>query len=355
MVKQTILVPKITIGLDVSDRYCQLCVLDADGEVIEQARLGTSREALARRFAAMESVRVVLEVGPHSPWISRTLEGYGHEVIVANARQVALIYGNDNKGDRVDAESLARLGRLDPKLLRPITHRGEQAQHDLALLRARDAVVRSRTALVNHVRGSVKAVGGRIPKCSTESFPKKARPQIPEGLRPALAPTLEMIAELTHRIRDYDRQIEALAAQRYPVTGHLQQPNGVGALTALAYVLVLEDPTRFASSRAVGPYVGLRPKRDDSGDHAPELHITKTGDELLRRLLIQAAHYTLGPFGTDSDLRRWGLELAARGGKNAKKRATVAVARKLAVLLHHLWVTGEVYEPLRNAQRGARR
>ena len=271
--------------------------------------------------------------------------------LVANARRVRLIAQSDSKSDRADAETLARLGRLDPALLKPIRHRGVEAQLDLSLIRARDALVQARTQLVNHVRGAVKSVGGRLPKCSTESFPTKVRGEIPEALRPALGPVLELIAAITKELSRYDRQVETLAATRYPETAALRQVPGVGALTALSYVLTLEDPARFPKSRAVGSYLGLRPRQHDSGASAPQLRITKSGDAHLRRLLVGSAHYVLGPFGPDSDLRRWGMTLAARGGKNAKKRAVVAVARKLAVLLHRLWVTGATYEPLRLADR----
>lgn len=162
---------------------------------------------------------------------------------------------------------------------------------------------------------------------------------------------LDVIAVLGKEVGRYDRQVETLAATRHPETTALRQVPGVGALTALSYVLTLEDPARFPKSRAVGSYLGLRPKQRDSGESTPALRISKRGDAHLRRLLVGSAHYILGPFGPDTDLRRWGLTLAARGGTNAKKRAVVAVARKLAVLLHRLWVTGEVYEPLRLAQQ----
>jgi len=134
----------------------------------------------------------------------------------------------------------------------------------------------------------------------------------------------------------------------------LKQVKGVGTQIALTYLLTIEDPHRFAKSRDVGCFLGLRPGRRDSGESQPQMHISKEGDPYLRTMLVQGAHYILGPFGADSDLRRWGLKLAARGGKNAKKRAVVAVARKLAVLLHRLWVTGEVYEPLHNSHKEMR-
>lgn len=342
--------PKITIGLDVGDRYTRLSALDAEGEVLEESRIVTTEAAFRRRFAGTERARVVLEVGVHSAWMSRVLTDCNQEVIVGNPRKLGFIYQNEDKGDEVDAEALARVGRLDPKLLHPVRHRGAQAQVDLAVIRTRQALVRARTRLVNHVRNSVKGVGGRLPRCSTASLPRRAREHLPAELRMVHRPTLKMIAELTKQIGAFDKKIEQLCETRYPETKLLQQVSGVGPLTALCYVLVLEDPARFKKSRSVGAYVGLRPRRAQSGSVDPQLRITKAGDEQLRTLLVQAAHYILGPFGPDSDLRRWGLERARRGGKNAGKRAVVAVARKLAVLLHRLWTTAEVYEPLRNAR-----
>jgi len=341
--------PKLTIGLDLGDRSTQLCALDTRGQVVAVERLRTTPAALERHFAALPRGRIVLEVGTHSPWVSRLLERFGHEVLVANARQLRLIYGSDRKSDRVDAETLARLGRLDPALLKPIRHRGAQAQADLAQLRARDALVRTRTLLINHVRGAVKAWGARLPTSSAPAFATTAAAGVPRELRRALDPLLELIARLTQEIRGMERQLERLATERYPETARLRQPSGVGLLTALCYVLTLEDPGRFHHSRAVGPYLGLCPRRDQSGGRDAQLRITKRGDAMVRRLLVSGAQYILGPFGPDTDLRRWGLRLAARGGKNAKKRAVVAVARKLATLLHRLWVSGATYQPLRAA------
>lgn len=341
----------VTVGLDLGDTYTQLCTIDADGELIEEARLRTTPTALRRRFSAMAASRLVLEAGTHSPWVSRLLEDCGHEVYVANPRKLRLVYQNDSKSDRVDAQYLARIGRLDPTLLAPFRHRCAATQVDLALIRSRDVLVRARVQLINHVRGTVKSVGGRLVKCSTESFARQARPHIPAELGLALAPLLAMVEAMGAQIRAYDRKVEELARRRYPETALLRQVPGVGALTALTYVLTLESPERFRDPRSVGSYLGLRPRRADSGDLSPQLRITKAGDEMLRRLLVGAAHYVLGPFGPDTDLRRWGLALAARGGKRGKRLAVVAVARKLSVLLLRLWATGEAYEPLRNAAR----
>jgi transposase len=344
--------PQMTAGLDLGDKYSYLCLIDQQsGEVIEEGRLRTTPEAFRRRFASEQPLRIAIEAGTHSPWVSRLLEGCAHEVLVANARKLRLIYANKRKTDEIDAENLARLARVDPKLLYPLRHRGEGSQAHLALIRSCEALVSSRTQLVNHVRGTVKSFGARLPKCPARSFHKRASEHIPETLRSALGPILEQIGSLTERIKDYDRKLEAISKEHYPETDLLRQVEGIGPLTALTFVLTVEDPYRFEKSRSVGAYLGLVPATDRSGERDPQKRISKEGDEMLRRLLVGSAHYVLGPFGSDSDLRRHGEKIASRGGKNAKKRAVVAVARKLSVLLHRLWVSGEVYDPLYDAHR----
>ncbi len=343
--------PQMTAGLDLGDKYSYLCLIDTQsGEIMEEGRLRTSPEAFRRRFSSEQPLRIAIESGTHSPWASRVLEECGHEVLVANARKVRLIYASKRKTDEIDAENLARLARLDPKLLYPLKHRGEDSQAHMAIVRSREALVGARTQLVNHVRGAVKSFGARLPKCPARSFHKNASEHIPEALSPALGPILEQIGSLTERIRDYDRKLEAISKEHYPETELLRQVEGIGPLTALCFVLTLEDPYRFEKSRSVGAYLGLVPAIDQSGDRDPQKRISKEGDEMLRKLLVGSAHYILGPFGSDSDLRRHGEKIASRGAKNAKKRAAVAVARKLAVLLHSLWISAEVYEPLRNAR-----
>src|SRR5687767_9166479 len=348
--------PHMTAGVDLGDKYSYLCLLDQhSGEVIEEGRLRTTPEAFRRRFASERPMRIAIEAGTHSPWASRVLEECSHEVLVANARKLRLIYANKQKTDEIDAENLARLARVDPKLLYPLKHRGEEGQAHMAIIRSREALVGCRTQLVNHVRGAVKSFGGRLPKCPARSFHTKAAEHIPEALWPALGPILEQIGSLTERIRDYDRKLQTISKESYPETELLRQVEGIGPLTALTFVLTLEDPYRFEKSRSVGAYLGLVPAADQSGDRDPQKRISKEGDERLRKLLVGSAHYILGPFGSDSDLRRHGEKIASRGGKNAKKRAAVAVARKLSVLLHRLWVSGDVYDPFHNARRRARR
>jgi transposase len=345
---------EVFAGMDLGDRSSRLYVEDAQGRKVCEEELRTTPAGLRAWFEGRPRMRVVVEAGTHSPWVSRLLCGLGHEVVVANPRKLALITSNDSKSDRRDAELLCRLGRLDVRLLHPVEHRSAEAMVVRSWLRSRDVVVRMRTQLVNHARGVVKATGERLPRTSAQGFARKARGAVPEPLREVLGPVFEVLEQLNGVIRGYDEAIEKLAQERHPETALMRQVAGVGPVTSLAIAASLEDPSRFASSRAVGSYLGLRPRRAQSGGFDPELRITKAGDPFVRRLLVLSAHYILGPKGPDTDLRRFGLRLAARGGKGAKKRAVVAVARKLAVLLHRLWVTGEVYEPLRQANRAAR-
>lgn len=337
-----------TIGLDLSDKTGLYVVIDAAGEVVREAKVKLSLEGVRGVFGARQPCRIAIEAGTHSPWLSRELARLGYEVIVANARQVGLIAGNrKKKTDREDAETLARAARFDPRLLRPIQHRGEQAQADLALLRARKVLVQGRTRLVSSVRGMVKAVGGRLPTCSTDSFATRVKDHLPGLLRAALEPMLTAIAQLTHQIKAMERDLEQVARERYPETEVMRQVDGVGLITSLTYVLTLEEPGRFRRSRSVGAYLGMVERKSQSGEHDPQLRITRAGDVALRSVLVQSAQRILGPFGKDSDLRRWGLRLAGSGNKIRKHKAVIAVARKLSVLLHRLWLTGEVYEPLR--------
>lgn len=339
------------IGIDLGDKKSYYCFLDKNADIAADGDLATTVEEFKLYFKEIPRSRIALEVGTHSPWVSALLEELGHEVYVANPRKMG---GgkkkNRRKNDKLDAESLARQLKADPRLLYPIRHRGEKARNALVLLRARHSVVGARTKLICGVRGMVKSSGHRLPRCSADSFHKMPVMYVPEALRPTLAPLFEQIGLMTKQIKKYDMDVKRMCRHAYPETEILKQVNGVGEITSLAFVLTIDRPNRFVKSRDVGPYMGLVPKQYDSGDSSPQLRITKTGDRMMRQLLVQSAQYILGRFGKDSDLRRHGLKLAERGGKNAKKRAIVAVARKLSVLLHRLWVTGEVYEPLRNSE-----
>lgn len=340
----------LTVGIDLGDKKSFITVLDAAGTAIEAGEVATTLEALRQRFDRMERCRIAMEVGTHSTWVSELLTELGHEVHVANSRKLASISQSKSKSDRKDSEQLARLARVDPKLLSPIAHRGADTRHDLAVLRARTALVSSRTSLVNHVRCVLKSNGHRAKSCNASDFHRSVAKEVPSPLRPALAPLLEVLTVTSAQIATLDKEVDRLAAEVYPETVLLRQVNRVGRLTSLLFVLTIVDPHRIKDVRNVGAYVGLCPARRQSGDMDLEMRITREGDGELRRCLVQCAQQILGPHGEDCDLRRWGLELAKRGGKKAYRKAIVAVARKLSVLLLTLWRTGEVYEPLRNAR-----
>ncbi len=337
---------RLTVGVDLGDRWSQYCILGLEGETLAEGQLRTTQEDVREFFQALTVARVVIEVGTHSAWVQDVITEWGHEVLVANPRLMEGSKRRKRKSDRIDANKLARLGRVDPQSLYPIRHRSREVRQDLVVLRARDALVSVRTELINTARGLVKSMGTRLPRCSSPSFADKVKDAIPDEVREALLPLVQLVETVKDCIARYDQKIEELGREKYGHTTLLRQVKGVGPITSLAYVLTLEDPQRFRSSREVGPYLGLVPKQEDSGDSQPQLGISKAGDRMLRRLLVGSSQYMLGAFGPDTDLRRYGLRLCERGGKNAKKRAVVAVARKLAVLLHHLWVTGDVYEPL---------
>jgi transposase len=339
-----------TIGCDLGDKTCELFLIRPDETTFRLKPVKTDREAFRKFFAERPAAHVVLEVGCHSRWISKELREMGHVVTIANPRKVRLIAESDDKDDQTDAELLARLGRADVKLLRPVEHRGEQVQEGLAIVKVRDALVGCRTKLVNQARGLTKSFGYRLPKCEAEVFWRLTKEEVPEQLKQALSPVYGALEDLAEQIAKCDRAIKQLAKQ-YPDVEVVGQPKGVGLLTALVFILTIEDKNRFQKSRDVGPFIGLTPRKRKSSTSNPQLHITKAGDGLLRKYLVQSAHYVLGPFGPDTDLRAWGLGLCKRGGKNAKKRARIAVARKLAVLMHRLWVTGEEYEPIGYQQK----
>lgn len=341
------------IGVDLGDKNSDVCVLDPEGELNAEFRLRMKAGDVRAYFSSIGRSRVALEAGGQSRWVAEIIEQCGHEVYVSNTRKVPYIHASDDKDDPGDAYKLAELVYFKPRLLHPIQHRSQQAQADLTWIRAREVLVESRTQVVNAVRGMCKAFGERLQKCSTEAFTSKLADQVPEAIRGAVAPLLETIDHLNEQIRYYDEMEAHIARERYPQYWLLDQVDGVGVHTALSFMLTIGDPLRFEKSRPVGCFVGIRPRKKNSGESQPQLGITKAGDVYLRKTLVNCAHYILGPHGKDSDLRRFGLRICERGGKNAKKRAVVAVARKLAVLLHRLWVTGEVYEPLRNSQKAA--
>jgi transposase len=331
----------LVIGVDLGDKYSSVCVRGAEGELRQEDRVRTNSMELSRFFTGMKPALVVMEVGTHSPWVQRLLTTLGHQVVVANPRRLKMISESDVKSDRVDAALLSELGQCMPRLLNPVRHRSAEAQADLAVIRARARLVEVRTKLWNALRSMAKSMGSRLPR--------KVRAEHVEAWEQSLKPLWEIIEAVTEKIKGYDKEIERLAQTKYPEAIRLQQVAGVGPLISLSFVLTIDDPRRFRKSRQVGSYLGLRRKQQDSGESQPQLRITRAGDRYLRQLLVQGAQYILGAHGPDTDLRRWGKRLEDRGGRYAKQRAAVAVARKLAVLMHQLWVSGAGYEPVRQS------
>jgi len=345
------------IGIDLGDRKHAICVLDKKGKILREDTLVNDRKHLVELAREYPGARVAMEVGTHSPWISRLLVKEGMEVFVANARKLHAIYANERKCDELDARMLARIARLDPSLLSPVRHGSEDHQRDMLPVKLRDSLVRQRVAIINSVRASLKALGLRLPSASPASFAREARSVLNGeghcGLLAALEPALAVLEELCIRIREYDKALTQCAAQKYPQTGKLQAITGVGPITSLSFVLTVEDPGRFDDPRDVGAYLGLVPRRDQSGKSDKQLPISKTGNCYLRRLLVQSAQYILGHFGPECDLRSYGLKLASRGGKAAKKKAVIAVARKLAVVMLAMWKSQSEYRPQRQIETSA--
>ena len=334
--------PAETIGIDLGDKVSRYVIVNEQGQAVEEGSFRNHAESIAKHFGAMARARVALEVGTQSAWIAREFRKLGHEVIVANARELKWITASDTKNDKNDALKLARLARADQKLLAPVEHRTAEQQAELAVIRARDALVRSRTLLVNTARSLAKGFGLRLPASITLSFGARALTRLTEQLQTAMSGLLQQIDALGLQIRDYDQRIEQVAAQ-HPEVERLASVFGVGTLTATTFVLTLGRKERFAHSRDVGSFLGLRPQQKQSGERDPKLGISKSGDKYLRKLLVQCAHHILGQWGKDSALRQWGLSKS--DGSPGKKRAVIAVARKLAVVLHRMWINGEIFKP----------
>lgn len=353
MVQLTSAFPVYTIGFDLGDQESVYEVLDAAGEVAAAGSVATQARSLAKVFAPFRGGRFVLETGTHSPWVAEVLTSMGFEVLVADARSVPVAKGKRRKSDRIDARRLARIGRADPALLKLVHHAPPSVRAKMTSIKLRACLVRMRTVAINCVRGLLKSYDGtRVKKCSSTCFAGHARDVVPDDLRAVLEPMLEHIDSLTATITAHERVISKLADE-LPGARAVRQIPGVGDVIAVTFALTIGDPERFRRSQTVGAYLGLVPNRFQSGGSDPQLRISKAGNSMMRSLLITAAHYILGSRNkVDSDLRRFGQAVAGDGNSKIRKRkAVVAVARRLAVVMHTLWRSGEAYEPLRNTNR----
>ena len=340
------------IGVDLGDKKHHVCVTDKDGNILCEKTISNTSQQVRQLCHEHRGALFAIEVGTHSPWISRLIEASDCTCLVANARKLRAIYQNDRKCDEYDARMLAKLARVDPELLSPIQHGSEARQLHRLSITLRDSLVRQRVNIISTIRFSLKSLGVRIPGCSTPYFAGRCRDALGgTAMLETVEACLDALEGLNTQIKALNKQIAETAAKHYPETKLLEQIGGVGPITSLSFVLAVGQPERFKKTRDVGAYFGLVPRRDQSGQSDKQLPISKAGNRTLRRLLVQCAQYIMGSFGPDCDLRNYGLNLAAKGGRSAKRKAVIAVARKLAVLMLQLWKTGEPYDPLRNAPK----
>ena len=336
----------IYYGMDVHDRKSNYYAIDQDGLEVGTASFYTTQEAFTQHFGDLKPSKIVIEAGAHSHWIGKLLESFGHRVVVAHPTRVRLIAKSQEKDDRVDAEFLARLLRADLKLLSPTYLRSETNLFFRGYLKVRGTYVKARTMLINTGRGLVKSFGIKLPQCVTEQFVEKVEGlTLPEEVKGLLIPLLAQIRHFSTQIEHFDREIEEMA-QDSALLRRFQEVPGVGPLVALAFMLHIGDPTRFSKGTAVGRYFGLTSGRRMSGEGGYQTRITKAGDPQMRTLMIQAA-YGVMRTKKESDLKNWANQLLRRMGeaRSARKKVAVAIARKLTVLLHRIWITGERYQP----------
>jgi transposase len=337
-----------TVGVDLADRVSAICVVGPEGEVVLRDTIATNVDMIRAWFSRGRYDRVVIEACTNASWVGWTLEECGQRVLVADPRSIGLIHKKSRKNDRRDAEKLARLARADEQLVYPTHLRSRERTEAMAEVRARAALVATRTRLVNTTRALAKMQGVRLSRCSPRGLGRMIEPL--ERTRPTLfatlTPLVAAIDALSGQIHATDDRLNKLCA-RFAETRRMLQIHGVGEVTALTFALVIDDVNRFSRSRDVAAYLGLVPKQAQTGDTDPSMRITKAGDRYLRSLLVQCAKKILGAKGPDCDLKRWGSVIAARGGKRAKQVATVAVARRLAITLFALWKNDVDYIPIR--------
>lgn len=325
----------VSIGLDVSDRASAVCAVRRDGSIAWERRVPTVIEPMMAIAAENPEARWILEAGTHSLWLDDGLRNAGADVVVVNPRRLRAVSDSLKKTDRSDAALLALLGLLNPQLLWQVRHRTVQAQMGLVMLKSRDQLVRTRARLITTMRGLVKPFGHRFKACVAEQFHER-RDEVPRELASSLEPLFEVLVHVNAQIAALDERIEQ-AVKADAAASNLTTIPGVGPITALVFTLVIDDPERFKNSRQVGAFLGLTTRIDQSGMVDKQLRITKAGDGMLRRLLVQCAQGMLREKARDTSLKRWATSLVDRGGTAPKKRAAVALARKLAVIMHRMW------------------
>ena len=348
--RRTVMKKVSVIGMDMGDKNHKAVGLSEDGEIVDRAEVVCTpkdvREYLKRHPGAL----LAIETGTHCRWVSSLGLELGHEVLVGNARKLRMIWDSSRKNDWRDAEMLAKVARADRSLLSPVKLRGGEDQELMRMVKSRDLLVRSRTGIVNQIRGFCKSEGFRLPKCSAASFARMEK-HTPPAVGEVAKPLFAVLRELAKKIGVYDTMITDAVKRLHGEEPALLEPiAGVGPVTSAAFLAAVGDVSTFGSARDAGPYFGLVPRQDQSGQTDRQLRISKEGNQIVRRLLVTAANHIMGPFGKDSDLRRHGMRIAERGGKNATKRAKVAVARKLAVLMLAVLKNRTAYRPLTDVE-----
>ena len=347
------------IGIDVSDKTSKICVMAkiaGERRIVEETTVATTKEAFSEYLATKDrKAAVTFETGAHCRWMAQLIRSMGFKVNVANPAKLRALTHSNSKNDRNDARELARYTLADVEMLHPVFLRPETHQQMIRLLEARLALVTTRTKLINEMRGFAKSMGFRIPKKDAAYFHLIDRTGWPRDLEAVCWPLMGVLKTIHMKIAAIEKQMRELAdtPEFAADVESVRQVVGVGFLCSVAYVAVLGgNYARFAKARDVGPYLGLVPRQDQSGDIDKQLPITKAGSTLLRALLTEAAQVALRDGIRMTDLKLKGLRIAERGGKNARKRAVTATVRGLAVTMMALLKHPErEYMPLSDANQ----
>ena len=329
------------LGIDLASKMTALCLMSETGEVVREAMVPTE-EAEFRMFLKNETgYRCVVEASPLAEWVSGVLEGMGHAVVVIDPRKAKAVIQTKKKTDILDARNLARMARTG--WYTAVHRKSPEARLLRSHLKARDGLLRIARAMNSQIRGLLRSHGVRLGAVSETDFPAHVR-EVTARRVPALSPVLEpLIAAWTQAVEKAKTLKMAIAAlgKASEVQERLQSVPGVGPLIAATFVATLDTPSRFRSASQVAAYLGLVPRVHQSGETEYHGRVTKEGDSLLRTLLIEGAVVLLTRTRESCSLKRWGLRLARKKGM---AKAAVAVARKMAMLLFHLWKSGEAFQ-----------
>lgn len=326
-------------AIDLHMRYSWIRIIDADGTVLREQRVPTSREAFVRVFEGLGPMRILLETGTESEWVAEALEAAGHAVIVADPN-FAPMYGELRRRVKTDRRDVMALAEANRRGWYRATHRASAPQREIRrVLRARRQCVQMRTGTVSLIRALLRQAGFRVTTTAPQQLPTRvARLSLPAALAETVAPLGRIIETLSAEIRALDHRLEQIAAAD-PVVERLQTVPGVGPIVAMTFRATLDDITRFAHAGKVSAALGLVPREDSSAERRHRGHITKAGPSELRSLLVQAA-WSCWHTRASVTLRAWVERIAARRGKRI---AVVALARRLSRIMFAIWRDGSVF------------